>query len=65
MKYNAYVVTDYTHSYFVNKKNPFDNISNCIDYALKHGTTKAEIMRFIEAHLNNYGKCICLFFLIK
>ena len=65
MKFNAYVVTDYAHSYFANKNNPLDKISNCINHALKHGTTKAEIMRFIESHLNNYGENICLFFLIK
>ena len=62
MKFNAYVITDYTHSHFVNKKNynPFTSISTCIDYALKHGTSKLQIMRFIESHLNNCGEYICL-----
>ena len=62
MKFNAYVVTDYAHSHFVNKKNynPFTSISTCIDYALKHGTSKSEIMQFIESRFNNCGKFICL-----
>ena len=65
MKFNAYVVTDYGHNYFVNKKNPLTNISNCIDYALKHGTSKSEIMRFIHSHLNECGEFICLLYLIN
>ena len=58
MNYNAYVMIDKEHPLSIdgNDFDPMTRIGNCINYALNRGTSKSDIMKFIESRLWTNGE---------
>ena len=62
MNFSAYIVIEKDHPCNVNGNNidPIKKIEKCVNFALKKGINKAEIMRSIETILWYNGELLCL-----